>query len=222
MAFNGSTKKEFYREDYIGEFIVKRIVVKDGRRVQEREWVENILDVEHVSNRATCISNDLYFKDSFYKQIQNNNGGNLGKLKMLTYGVENVCKLMEPDFLVVKDSKLLENLIMTQYTNKSTIYTSARNCVKYPGKFYLLPHNLSLNAHAMAIWLACFDGHKEIYIVGYDHTNIKLVNSIENIINTYQKVKFIHITNNNSPHEWKQHRNFSAMSKELYVSHCDI
>jgi len=214
--------KEVYRKDYLGELVIKRIVIRNGKKERETDWVSNTIDVTHVSNKATCMAESKLLKQSFYNQVANNSGGNLGKDKMQVYGVDSAWKYMEPDFLVTKDKGILEAMIKCRYPSKCVVYTSSSNCIRYPGEFYNVPYGTLNNTQATAIWLACFDGHKEVYIVGYDHTNPKIVNSIESIIKAYKNVKFIHVTDTNSPHEWKRRLNFSALTKNQYVSHCDV
>jgi len=213
---------ERYREDYLGEYVITKIIIKNGNKKQIREWIDNPLTIKQTSNRATCISESHTIKDTFYKQIQNSNGGNLGKLKMQVYGVDSICNKMTADFIICKDQKLLEYMIKTGYTQKSIAYTSASNCIKYPGEFYLIPYNMSMNTHALAVWLACFDGHKEIFIVGYDHSNEKINNTVSQVMKIYNNVKFRQISNSGSPHEWKQLRNFATLTKQEYISLTDI
>ena len=214
--------KEQYRRDYVGEYVITNIRVINGKKEQNRVWINNPLAVNSVSNRATCIAESSSLKGSFYKQIQNHNGGNLGEFKMQLYGVDSVWQKMVPNFTVCKDRDMLEKMIQTQFTKESVVYTSASNCTRYPGEFYLTPYHNAMNPHALAVWLACFDGHKEIYIVGYDHTNYKIMATVQDVMQVYKDVKFIQVTNNGSPHEWKQQLNFSAMTKDQFVSHCDV
>lgn len=215
---------ERYREDYPGEFVITKTVIRNGKKEQEREWIDNPIKVEHVSERGTCIAEDPSLKDTLYKRIEQNNGGNLGKMKMQVYGVENVWQRITPNFIVCQVPDQLEEMIKRGYSHKSVVYTSASYCIKYPGEFYLTPYGLSLRSHALAVWLACFDGHKEIYLVGYnnDGTKQKMINSIVDIMKAYKDVRFIQVTNNNSPHEWKEQINFSSMDMNTYISHCDV
>ena len=214
--------KPMYRSDYLGEYVITKIIIKNGKREYVKEWVDNPIDVKQISNRATCIAEHPSITDTFYKQIENHNGGNLGKLKMQIYGVESVWKKLNPTFTICKDRTILEDMIRSGFTKDHIVYTTSTNLVRYPNEFYLTPHNTLMNSYATAVWLACFDEHKEVFIVGFDHTNQKIVSTINDIMKIYRDVKCIHVTTNHSPHKWRENINFSSMNKHEYVSHCDI
>ena len=84
----------------------------------------------------------------------------------------------------------------------------------------------------MAVWLACFDGHSEIFMIGYDFVdgqNPGLVNEILDIMKTYNKTKFTRVSSfirnrvrMDTPESWKDCRNFSEMTYDQWVSYCDV
>ena len=49
------------------------------------------------------------------------------------------------------------------------VYTTTRQCLTHPGEFYLIPHNPNMCIEALVVYLAAFDGHKEIFMLGYNH-----------------------------------------------------
>jgi len=217
---------ERYRKDYDGEFVITDTIIRHGKKVQEREWVPDPVSVSHISKRATCIEVNGTLKDTLYKRIESNNGGNLGKHRMQVYGVEGVWRKMVPNFTIAMDDDNLQQMIRRSYTKESIVYTGTRYCLKYPGEFYLVPHGVSFSSAALAVWLACFDGHKEIFLVGYiddgSDKQAKMISAVNEIMKTYKSTQFIHVTNNNSPEPWKYNLNFSAMAMNTYVSHCDV
>ena len=155
---------ERYRTEYDGEFVIISNTIKDGKKVQEREWIENPIENQHISGRAVVIGNG-----------------------------------------------------------------QSRNCISTPGEFYLVPYGERGNSVSIAAWLACFDGHKEVYLVGVDGTNEdegpseKKISELANIMRTYPTVQFIYVSDGKlAPDQWRQNRNFVQWKYGQFVSHCDI
>ena len=48
---------ERYRTDYDGEFVIVSNTIKNGKKHQEREWIENPIENQHISGRAAVIGN---------------------------------------------------------------------------------------------------------------------------------------------------------------------
>lgn len=219
---------ERYRKDYEGEFVITKTVWKGGKKEQEREWIDNPIKVEQHSDRATCIAYSPSLKDTFYHRVAENRGGLLSKNKMQTYGIEEVWKHMKPNFLVSQTGERLQEIAETPYKEEVIVYTSAGNCIKYPGEFFLIPYNFAAHVNAQAAWLACFDGHKEVYLVGYDLIKDgieqdKMINSVANVMDTYPHVQFIHVaTGIMPPDAWRRRKNLKHMSLEDYISYCDV
>ena len=46
---------ERYRTEYDGEFVIVSNIVKEGKKLQEREWIENPIKNQHISGRAAVI-----------------------------------------------------------------------------------------------------------------------------------------------------------------------
>ena len=44
-----------YRQDYAGEFVVLKTRVVNGKKEQTREWIENPIANQHISERAAII-----------------------------------------------------------------------------------------------------------------------------------------------------------------------
>lgn len=220
--------QERYRRDYPGEFVISNTTWKDGKKSQNREWIENPIKVIQTSGRATCIAKSKRYEDTFYRRVAENRGDLLARNKMQTYGVEEVWEVMNPNFLVSQVSDNLAAMIESGYPEDVIVYTSAANCIKFPGQFYLIPYSFTATQYAQAAWLACFDEHKEIYLVGYDEfieegkRNQKMIDSVSNVMDAYRGVQFIHILDGNSPDEWRRRLNFKTMTVRDYISHCDI
>ena len=48
---------ERYRTDYDGEFVITVNTITNGKKVQEREWIANPIENQHISGRAAVIGN---------------------------------------------------------------------------------------------------------------------------------------------------------------------
>ena len=46
---------ERYRTEYDGEFVIINNTIKDGKKIQEREWIENPIENQHISGCAAVI-----------------------------------------------------------------------------------------------------------------------------------------------------------------------
>ena len=221
--------EELYREDYEGEFVVTGVTIKDGVKHQEREWVENPIQNVHDSNRATCIANGPSIENFPLYHLEAHHGGLLGSMAMQSYGVNDIYKHLNCDFLVSLDPALLEDIIEKQYDENNVVYSNTKNCLRYQGHFYLIPQNTRTSPHATAVWLACFDGHEEVFLFGYDQYDSdgnyypKLIDSVYEVMNTYKTVKFYHVTSQGEmPEKWKYLLNLEPMTTREYISYCDI
>jgi len=85
-----------------------------------------------------------------------------------TYGCNAIYRNYKPDFIVANGDGIVQEI--ANYTNDKTsvIYSNSKNLQKYPGKFVFTPQNPELNAGATAAYMAAFDGHKKVYMLGFD------------------------------------------------------
>ena len=220
---------ELYRSDYDGEFVITNTIFKDGKKEQEREWVENPISNAHVSDRATCIADGTSIDGFLLSSLEGHIGGLLGSLSMQVYGVQDVYKKLKCDFLVALNQDTLDEIKQSNYDEDSIVYTSTKGCLTNEGSFYLIPQSTRTTPHATAVWLACFDEHKEIFLFGYDEytedavLQTKMVKSVAEVIKTYTSVKFHHVRKNGDmPESWKYLPNLDSMTISEYVSYADV
>jgi len=217
-----------YRTEYSGEFVITKTVFKNGKKEQDREWIENPIDVSSTSKRACCIVPHSSMHVPSLKQIEKHPGGLLGRDKMQLYAIHDAWLEMNPDFSVILTQAELDEVMNKNYQVDHIIYTSPTLVVANPGEFYLIPHGVSFQPSATVIWIACFDGHKDIYLFGYEQydTNgvdqIKSINQISDIMQTYSSVNFHHVSNGGSPDAWRRCINCRTISTREFVSECDV
>jgi hypothetical protein len=221
--------EEHYRSDYDGEFVITDTIFKDGKKEQEREWIENPISNKHVSDRATCIADGTSIEGFLLNRLEGHKGGLLGSLSMQVYGVQDVFKKLRCDFLVALGQNILDDIKVSDYDEENIVYTSTRGCLDNQGAFYLIPQGTRTTPHATAVWIACFDEHKEIFLFGYDRYNdsaneqTKMINSVEEVMKTYTTVKFHHVRKDGDmPESWKYLPNIDSMTIQEYVSYADV
>lgn len=218
---------ERYRKDYAGEFIVTNTAWSGGKKRTSREWIPNQIENNHISGRAACIGSTVDLPQFDFRILQHHKGGLLGSLKLQTYGVGEVAKLLRLDFVVEKDESKLQYLIDNHYYKNHVIYTSARMCLKHPNVFYPIPYNPLLVQPLVLPYLAAFDGHKEVFLLGYtDDETIgqnDWIAQLINIMSAYQSTKFYHVgTKSFAPDVLYDCPNFQQMNYREFIAYCDI
>lgn len=221
-----------YRQDYPGEFVVVNTTWENGRRTEQREWIANPIENQHISGRAVCIASRDSLQDPFprgfnYKILQRHRGGLLGSLKLQTYGTGIIAEDMRLDFAVDVEPKQLQKLIENKYYEDNVVYTTARNCIDNPGDFYLIPQAPRLLMPALPVYLAAFDGHKEIFLLGYSNQmvfdNHRWVNDVKEVFNAYSSIKFWLVGEPTiMPELWLDGANVFTMSYRDFIGYCDI
>jgi len=164
-----------YRKDYTGEdIIVER--KKEGTRWYETvETVPNAVTNNQISNRAVVVGNSptrLEFNIQNLKKVS----GLLGADTLQTYGCNALYRDFTPDFLVAVGNEITQELAGSEYVKNNIVYTSAIHLLEYPNKFYLIPYNPYADAGTTAAYIAAFDGHKRIYLLGFDEQDTENYN----------------------------------------------
>jgi hypothetical protein len=215
------------RRDYPGEFVILQTRWVNGRKEQVREWVENPIDNQHISGRAAVIGSDLDAEFFDYTRLQKHRGGLLGKKRLQTYVAGDIWQEMRADFTVETEELKLNEILKSQYQEQNIVYTTATNCIRHPGEFYLIPFNPKLDVLALPAYLAAFDGHQEIFMLGYNNqtqSGTKTWHShVDLVLRTYPEVKFVFVGHEqNTPEMWRKHRNVECWDYRHFVTYCDV
>ena len=219
--------QERYRADYEGEFVITESKWSGGKKTQNREWVANPIDNQHISGRAACIGSITDRATFDYARLQRHKGGLLSSKKLQTYGTGTVAKDMRLNFAVEIDKTIINELVESGYVNDNIVYASTRNCLMHPGEFYLIPYNTLMSIEALVFWMAAFDGHKEIYALGYSNdtvgTNSAWQDHINGVLMAYPATRFIFIGEESyMSKSWRMNANVSCLDYRSFISHCDI
>ena len=216
-----------YRQDYPGEFVVVQSTWSQGKKTQTREWIENPIENQHISGRAVCIASPDSLGQFDYRILQRHRGGLLGTLKVQTYGTGQIAENMRLDFAVDVDSKQLQRLIENKYYENNVVYTTARNCLANPGDFYLIPQAPRLLMPALPVYLAAFDGHQEIFLLGYSKQmafeNHRWFDDVCSVFLAYAGVQFYLVGEPTiMPDSWLECANVKTMPYQDFIGYCDI
>jgi hypothetical protein len=219
--------QDHYRADYAGEFVVLETKWAGGQKQQTREWVPNPIENQHISGRAACIGSDLDRQQFDYARLQRHRGGLLGSKKLQTYGVGSIAHTMKLDFTVETNHSQLEQFVADNHGEHNIVYTSARNCVTYPENFYLIPYNPKLLDISTIVYMAAFDEHKEIFLLGYNKdTPIERPNwyqELPEIFKAYAATRFYFVgESSNMFEEWFDFVNVGSMKYREFITYCDI
>jgi hypothetical protein len=216
-----------FRSDYSGEFIILESRWTGGKKQQSREWVPNPIENHHISGRAVCIGSTVDLWQFDYTRLQRHRGGLLGSKKVQTYGTGVIAQSMRLDFTVAPDATELQKLIDTGYSESNIVYTTARNCIQHPGQFYLVPYSPRLIDLALLPYLAAFDGHQEVFLIGYNKemptSNSAWSTNIVSVFSAYPGIKFYLVgIQSNMPQDWFEHANVEYMNYQQFISYCDV
>lgn len=216
-----------YRKDYNGEFVLVDTIISGGEVQQKREWIGNPVENNHISGRAAVIGNADALKSFNWRRLARHRGGLLGQKRLQTYGVGSLFDEMRFEFLVTTSQEQAAKISASDCTAHSTVYTTTRICLEYPGKFYLIPYLPYLDELALAVYLAAFDGHKEIFLFNYHQDVVagtkNWINDVKEVIEAYPETKFFFVgTEHNIPQSWAIQPNVGHLSVREFVVYCDV
>ena len=246
--------KPLYRSNYTGEEIITRLIWTNSDWKKETEFVPNQISNTQISNRAVVLGNgpsrtELYKNGDLLQVLKNHKGGLLAAGAMQTYGCNAIVRDFIPDFIVANDAMAAE-LVNGGYCDDNIIYGTAEMVLAYPGKFYLVPQNPNWDMGATAAYLACFDGHTQIYLMGFDchakdpfyhhcvysgtrgypdvmspTTEEYFALSLKNVMDTYPRTEFIRVMptpNWYMPESWKYQLNLRQITFNDFVKEVDL
>lgn len=216
-----------FRRDYAGEFVITESRWSGGKKSEKREWIANPIENQHISGRAACIGDDVDRYKFDYTRLQRHRGGLLSSKKLQTYGVGKIAQQMRLDFTVETTPQLLDELLESKYQENNVVYTTPRNCIIHPGEFYLIPQTPNLIDIASILYLAAFDGHSEIFLLGYHkETPIQSqswISQVQSVMLAYPGVLFYMVGEKTiMPDSWMEVGNSRNLTYQEFVSYCDV
>lgn len=238
-----------YRSSYTGEDIVVERSYTDGVWHDTTETVPNAVTNNQISNQAVVLGNGSGRSRMNLAAIKNHRGGLLGARALQSYGCNALYRDFTPDFLVATGNDIVKEIAASGYTTGNIVYTDAVHTLEYPGKFYLIPHNPYADAGTAAAYLAAFDGHKKVYLVGFEGNRTPNFNDSiyagtngyqpsnspvdgtkwdearAELFKTYDDTEFIQVTEQGmvtNPDSWKSCVNFRQISFREFTLEVDL
>lgn len=157
-----------YRRGYVSEDIIVERKLEGGMWKTTTESVPNRITNRQISNTAIIIGNGINRLEFDLSQLKKPSGL-LGSRTVQTYGCNALYRDFVPDFLVaVGNNGIVDEIADRGYTNDHIVYSSAIHLLEFPGKFYLIPYDVYADAGTTAAYIAAFDEHKKIYLLGFD------------------------------------------------------
>lgn len=194
--------KQLYRSSYSGENVVTQLTYENGEWTPETEAVQNSVFNTPTSSQAVAIASGATRSNFELNFIATHKGGLFGADRLQSYGCNGLYKEFAPDFLIAVGDDHIEELAASDYPNDNIVYAHAQSVLQYPGKFYLIPQNIAYDAGAIAAYMACFDGHKKVFLLGYDsyvddhesHPNQTFfIKTLASVVKTYSDVDFVRV-----------------------------
>jgi hypothetical protein len=240
---------KIYRANYGGERITTEAAFQGSEWLYKTEWVPTAVANNQLSKIATIIGNGSSRKTFPIKLLMTHMAGRLGAKSMQTYACNAAYRDITPTFLVAVGNEICDEIASSDYCNKNIVYANSDKILKYPNTFYLVPQDYVSNAGSVATYLACFDGHEKIYLVGFDngageHYNNNMyadtngyagvrqnysddywIMAMEHIKTTYNEVEFERVTSTPSyscPATWLRLPNFRQISFNQYIIEADL
>ena len=89
------------------------------------------------------------------------------------YGCNAQYREFDPHYIVAVDVKMVNELIDSGYANKGTVWTNPNKGIKDRQKINLFNPHKGWSSGPTALWFAAKNGHKNIYIHGFDYQGLQ-------------------------------------------------
>lgn len=241
--------KKIYRDSYGGENVVTSLTYENRDWSPVTEYIPNAVFNTHTTTQALAIGNGESRLGFDLTHIANHKAGFGGADRLQSYGCNALYRDYNPDFLIVVGDGIAAEIASSDYPGSNIVYAHGQYLLKYPGKFYLIPQNVSYDAGSIAVYMACFDGHKKVYMLGYDnyhgdgetnnvykntngyppndllHNGDFLSKALRSVMTTYSDVEFIRIMPTENywiPGGLEDLTNFRQISFRDFILEADI
>lgn len=248
---------QLYRKDYSGEDVRTEGKYENSEWNYRKEFMANPFTNGPLSDRAVVIGNGstrLDFDLGFimpYKtgSLDTNWASQRSTKRFYTYGCNAIYRDFAPDFLISTGVDITKEIADSGYCDGHVVYGNNWVLPTYPGKFTNIPQDPSWDGGAIAAYLAAFDGHKRVFLLGFDgndstHSNANIyadtdcyapkdqiipedfwVRSLDIVMNTYPDTEFVRVmptTTYRTPELWKYRLNFRTINFRQFVIEADI
>lgn len=245
------------RKDYDGEEISVVGTFKDSVWSYQTEFVTTPFKNGPMANHAVVIGNGssrLGFDLRHFVKYVNHPVDQTWKpakssKRFFTYGCNALYRDFAPDFLVVTGDQMIREIVASPYPNDHIVYANNSAVIAWQGRFHVVPQDLQWNSGSIAAYLAAFDGHKKIFLMGFDNNDTDgfnynvyadtpcypkidrsvadnfWVESMATLMSTYSDVEFIRVTPKGTfvtPESWKYFVNFRSIDFNRFRLEADL
>ena len=249
-----------YRKDYTGEHVNTVGLYHEQKWHYEKEFVTNPFTNLPLSNRAVVIGNGIsrleFDLTHFLPSRETTAWGEFtpwmppkSAKKFNTYGCNALYRNFRPDFVVATGTDIIQEIANSDYTNNNVVYANGQVVAQYSEKFHYIPQDLSFNSGAIAAYLAAFDGHKRVFMIGFDGIDNTNDNynvyagtngyptkdttisesfwtiGLYNVMKMYEDVEFFRVAPTDTfrtPEPWKYLLNYRTINFRQFVCEADL
>ena len=209
---------KFYTKDYLGETVSQNTNWKEKNNPDSMIWVDKTVFNEDHSGTAHVIGNSKAREGYDLNLLKYGQTGGKDGVKSVgqTYGCNLLYRDFSPDFLICTNKSICDDIAKNGYGNDNIVFSNVKNILNHSKSFHLYPHFKPAGAGALALRLACADGHKKIFLLGmtgytspddniyyqqheaYKDANVqgandKFVRDCSRIFHTYDDVEFYYV-----------------------------
>lgn len=241
--------KKIYRSSYGGENVVTSLTYKNTEWVPVTDFVPNAVFNTHTTTQAIAIGNGESRLGFDLSHIANHKAGFGGADKLQSYGCNALYRDFTPDFLILVGKDIADEVAQSAYPVDNLVYAHGEHIIGFPGKYYLIPQNVSYDAGSIAAYMACFDGHTKVFLLGYDSYDVQgpvnnvykntngypahdheqdhyfWTKALRSVMTTYDDVDFVRVMPQATwwvPEDWSNLPNFRQISFRDFVLEADI
>ena len=207
---------KFYTKDYTGETVSQNVSWKNRNDPNSMVWVDKTIFNDDHSGVAHVIGNSKSRENFDLNLLKGQSGGEGGVTSVgQTYACNLIYKDFNPDFLICTNKIICKELSESDYCKDNIVFSNVKNILEYSNCFHLYPNFRQKSTGALALQLACADGHKKIFLLGmttykdpgdnvysnheaYTDINVegannKFINDCANIFLLYDDVQFYYV-----------------------------
>lgn len=254
------TIKKIYRRDLSAETVnLVGLYIKSGWRYMTEDI--DIPQVDILSDHAVVVGNGISGTSFDLAQIlpyrQTTQEGETTpwstkrQIKnFLTYGCNAIYRDYKLDFVCCTGKGIIKEIAESNLDNTNIVfYTNTKYIEQYPGKFSFLPQDPDFNSGAIAAYMAAFDGHKKVYMLGFDGvdnpdnnynryagtlnyppldhpTNESYwVRSLNTVMQVYSDTEFVRVCPTKKfrqPDMWRNNLNYRQIDFRQFVLEADV
>lgn len=244
MAIN-----EFYRSTYRSEEAVTELVYRNSSWVSEVSQI-NFSDSNNPSyGKCAVVFGNGVSRQKFNTDLLTNRALNSIPSKILrTYGCNAIYRDYLPDFLIVTGNDMISEVANSSVQYRTNVFASRQLKQRVIGnQLHNVPQDPQWNAGTVATYLAAFDEHKKVFLLGFDgidnpdasyniyegtngypsapYSEEFWVQAMAEVFNTYTNTEFVRVMPEATyriPELWKYSPNFRQINYNQFVIEADL